>query len=157
METVVRVSPEEVTLSPGESQVIEVWVDYVAELWAFALEVIFDPAALTVSDLEAGEFLSTESGRYLIIVNAVDNTLGRISFDMTQKRVTDTDPLPRDGSGVLISFQVLAKSKPGETNLILNDVLLSNKDGEVIPASVVNGTVRIISDKNYVYLPLFWH
>jgi len=153
----VRVSPADVTLLPGESQTVEICVDDVEDLWAFALEISFDPASLTVSGLEPGEFLSTEPGRYLFNVNEKDKDRGLISLYMTQVRKTDTDPLPRDGSGVLIRFQVLAKPKPGESNLTVKDLLLSNRDGVSIPVAVANGTVHIAGEGFFVYLPLISH
>lgn len=156
--TVVRVSPAEVTLLPGESQTVEILVDDVGGLYGFALEISFDPAALTVPDssLEQGGFLSTDQN--IIFINQVDNDRGLIEFVMTQKRdpITDPFPLPRDGSGALIRFQILAKNHPGESNLNASHVLLSDRDGVEIPAEKEDGVVHITSegDQFFVYLPL---
>ena len=58
-DTVVRVSPAEVTLPPGKSQTIEIWVDDVEDLVGFAIEIHFDPAYLLVDPLglQPGSFL----------------------------------------------------------------------------------------------------
>jgi len=155
-DTVVRVNPAEVTLSPGKSYVVEVWVDGVEDLWAFSLEISFDPASLTVPDssLEQGGFLSTDQN--IIFINQVDNNRGLIEFVMTQKRdpITDPFPLPRDGSGALIRFQILAKNHPGESNLNASHVLLSDRDGVEIPAEKEDGVVHITGEGVFVYLPL---
>lgn len=154
--TVVRVSPADVTLLPGESQTIEVWVDDVEALWGFQIDIQFDPAIIEVSNLTKGSMLSTINGEFEIVISDIDSDLGTIAFHMYQKRVDDQTPLPRDGSGVLFLFTIRAKDQLGETALTFDEITLSDRDSFEIPCSTQDGTVTITNEVtgSTVYLPL---
>lgn len=152
----VRIAPAAVSLNPGQSKTIEVWVDDVEALWGFQIDIQFDPAIIEVSNLTKGSMLSTINGEFDIVISDIDSDLGMIAFHMYQKRVDDQTPLPRDGSGVLFQFTVRAKETLGETALTFAEITLSDRDSFAIPSTSQPGTVTITDETlgSTVYLPL---
>jgi hypothetical protein len=153
----VRISPPVVALAPGEGATIEVWVDDVESLFAFDLEIIFDPDYLLVKDanldevdiqVHQGDFLETQAGKYQIVKNQADNQLGTIKFEMTQ---WGQETPSKSGSGILIYFEIRAKERLVATALEISSVLLSDRDGIEIGSTVEQGTVRIIGAADDAY------
>jgi len=155
-EIMVRIEPDVVALSPGETTTIEIWVENINDLWGFSLEISFDPELLEVWNLRAGGFLETTPGKYIEAVKRIDEDGGLIQFDISQLRVTDDDPEPRDGDGVLIEFDVVAKENKGVCNLEIIEVNLSDRNGVSINTNVNHGYVHIVGTGGdfYIYLPL---
>jgi len=153
---VVRIAPAAVSLNPGQSRTIEVWVDDVEALWGFQIDIQFDPAIIEVSNLTKGSMLSTINGEFEIVISDIDSDLGTIAFHMYQKRVDDQTPLPRDESGVLFLFTIRAKDQLGETALTFDEITLSDRDSFEIPSSTQDGTVTVTDEAigSTVYLPL---
>jgi len=152
-DTVVRIEPTDVYLTPEETVKIEVWVDDVNSLFAFEIEIVFDSDYLFVKDanldvdgvqVHQGDFLETQEGKYVVVVNRVDNQLGIIQFDMFQ---LGNETPSKSGSGILISFEITAKEQPAETTLEISSVLLSDRNGIEILRTIEHGTVTIESGK----------
>lgn len=148
--TVVRVHPAQVTLNPGESAVIEIWVDEVTDLVAFSVQINFDPSRLSADSLQHGPFLDIA---FQEPTNGINNGLGTIRYGNAQGPSSQ----PKSGSGVLFSFQITAKAISGETSLSITTADLVDEDILLIPCQVANGTVKVTGDDGngfLVYLPL---
>ena len=146
--TVVRVSPALVELETGHSATIEIWVDDVAALYGFELEVQYNPAKLSAASTALGGFLEPD----WIVINTIDNDNGVLRYDMTQKNPSEA----KSGSGVLISFEITLLAETGETPLVISHILLTDRDGFEIPSIAQNGEVVTpgYSPAYSVFLPL---
>lgn len=164
--TIVRVSPEETLMDPNTTADIEIWVEGVEDLWAFSITLEFDPDLIQVVDADPsiagvqvvpGSFLESESPRAMVVTNTVDNGIGVINFGLTQLRITDDDPLPQSGSGVLLRFTVLSKDMLDVTELVIGEeTILSKRDGTLIETALANGWILIDGKKSFdVFIPLF--
>ena len=144
--TIVRVEPAQQVLAPGETTTVQVMVYNVDDLWAFDIELSFDPDRLSAANLEPGGFLEDTEGKYQVVISEVDNELGRVHLAMTQQRVTDDDPAPREGEGILLRFDIQAKATAGQADLTLDLVEMSTspQGGAVlIPHTPESGYVLV--------------
>jgi hypothetical protein len=146
---VVRVSPALVELEAGQSATIEIWVDDVAALFGFELEVRYNPAKISAASTTLGGFL--EPG--LTPVNTIDNVNGVLRYDMVQ---IGTGTTSKSGSGVLIRFEITLLEATSATPLVISSILLTDRDGFEIPCDTENGVVLTpgVSPVYTVYLPL---
>lgn len=153
-------------MDPNTTADIEIWVEGVEDLWAFSITLEFDPDLIQVVDADPsiagvqvvpGSFLESESPRAMVVTNTVDNGIGVINFGLTQLRITDDDPLPQSGSGVLLRFTVLSKDMLDVTELVIGEeTILSKRDGTLIETALANGWILIDGKKSFdVFIPLF--
>ncbi|MGI6741015.1 MAG: cohesin domain-containing protein [Brevefilum sp.] len=148
-ETLVRVSPAQVTLAPGQSTTIAVWVENVEDLFGFELELRYNPQFISASGLEPGSFL--ELG--WIVQNEINDEQGIILFDMSQKGL-ETES--KSGSGVLIQFEITLLAETAHTDIWIEHVLLTDRDSFEINCDVQHGSVRSPGavSVHQLYLPL---
>ena len=147
--TVVRVYPAEVTLEPGESETIEIWVDNVVGLFGFEMEVHFDPDVISADLLTLANFL--DEG--WIVIDQIDNENGIIIFHMTQAGI---EVESKTGSGVLFQFRITLLEAVAESELSIEHVLLTDRIGVEIPCGVQNAVIRTpgTGPDFSVYLPI---
>ncbi len=150
--TRVRVFPAQVTLQPGRSAAIEIWVDDVEALFAFEADIHFDPDLLSAKDLTLGSFL--EPGQEAI--NLIDNDNGIIQYHMTQ---WGQNVASKSGSGVLFSFEITLLDATAGSDIDIEHILLSDRDSFEIPCEVQHGMVKSPGSgpEFSVYLPLILH
>ena len=149
--TVVRVSPEAVTLSPGETTTIDVEVVNVVKLRAFSVEIHFDPDLISVSNLALGDFLNYPG--FDEFTNDIDNMAGKVMYGYA----IEGNENVQSGTGILFSFDVTVKLVPGETRLVVMDTLLVDLDHDTIDPQLEHGLVRISTGQEmdyHLYLPL---
>lgn len=142
-ETVVRVSPETVTLFPGETSTIDIEVDNVVRLRGFSIKIGFDPALLEVSNLVFGGFLSSSGFEMDVDINQDE---GYVSYDFA---IIGNDV--QSGSGILFSFDITAGQAPAETDLLVVDSELVGFDMLPITHQAAHGQVRIIGLREDAY------
>lgn len=126
---VVRASPSGVSLTAGETAQIAIRVENVAELWAFDLEVRFNPSQVTVTAVSLGPFLQQGFG-----FNNVDVVNGIIQYVNSQLSGSD----PKTGSGDLIYITLQAVTDVEEVELTITKAELSDRDGMLIPCQIIN-------------------
>ena len=134
--TTLHLQPATVTLHPGQSAAITIWVEDVTDLTAFSVQVTFDPASISANDLQHGPFLDMFLPEP---TNGIDNEAGIILYGMTQGPADD----PKSGSGVLFSFSITAKTTPGQTPLAIAMAELVDADYFLIPVEKAAGEVRV--------------
>ena len=151
--TVVRVSPDYQEVDPGETFTVAIVVENVVDLWAFDVVIDYNPAIISFEHSEFGDFL--EEG----MAAPVTSEPGRISCGMTQITSDDSepDPEPKSGSGVLCTLTFVAGTTDGESDLTLNEAILSDRNGVEIDHLTGDGFVQIGEPKSdsAVYIPLF--
>ena len=149
---VVSIEPDSYEMDPGETFTVEIVVEDVVDLWAFDVVVHYDPNILSFSHSLFGDFLE------LGFTAPVTSEPGQISCGMTQ--VADENPEyspdPKSGSGILCKLTFIAESTNGESDLILSDVILSDRNGLEIGHLTENGFVQVGEPKaeNETFIPL---
>jgi hypothetical protein len=142
----VRFSPPSVALAPGEGATIEVWVDDAVDLRAFEIEIQFDPGLLIVSNLVLGDFIDPGIQSPS---TTIDNDAGILAYGIAHIGQPDE---PNHGTGWLFSFDIEAKTNPGESPLNLTKVeLVFTDDYFLQDYTAQNGLVRVcgVIDDHY--------
>jgi hypothetical protein len=133
-------SPAGVPLDAGDTLQIAIRIADVTDLYAFDLEVLFDPATIEVTSVDLGTFLD-----FGIKFSSIDHVEGIINFANTQ-----TSPsVPKSGEGDLILINIEALESLEEVHLRITKAVLSDRDGFLIPCQVINS-----GDNFRIYLPL---
>ena len=147
--TVVRVNPEQIDLQAGQTATIEIRVEDVTDLFGFAIWIKFNHLKIfiTPDSTALGDFL--ESG--LTPVNKIDNDVGFIQYEMTQ---SGNETPSKSGSGVLLTFEISLLEEVSESALMIDDILLTDRDGVEIPCQVEHGTVKTPGYWALTFLPL---
>jgi len=110
----------------GEDTIINVNVRYAVNLWAYDLQLSFDPKALNILEVKNGSFL--QDGIYG--ARTWDNDAGTIWFAMSQINPQS----PKSGAGTLLTIRM--RPKPDQLN---KNVRLTITSGtELIDSSILN-------------------
>ncbi|HOT92874.1 MAG TPA: LysM peptidoglycan-binding domain-containing protein [Anaerolineae bacterium] len=139
----VKIVPAEATLQVGQTIELTVQVENITNLSSANLYITFDPDLLEVVDADpdapetqiaAGDLLSPD---YVPTNKAVD---GMITYEVQQ----GSPHPPVSGSGALARITFRAKAS-GTSIVMLEDVFLSNANGEGLLSTLQNSTLTIIS------------
>ena len=142
--TTVSAGATPLTVKKGEVVAVPVTITGVSGLYGFEAQLKFDPAVVRVADanpgkagvqLLPGDFLALD----FLVRNAADNDAGVAEFVLTQLNPSEA----KSGAGTLFTvyFEGIAE---GKTSVIGFDRLtLSSRDGIKIPATAVNGEIRV--------------
>ena len=119
---------------------IAVFIEDVVDLYAYSLQISFDPGDLQVVSITNGTFLSSsEQDEFYEPSNHWDNLTGEISFGMTQVRPSEM----KSGSGDLV-YIYLRAVQPGKQVVFTieeDSLLVSWPDVLTIPYTSSAGTV----------------
>jgi hypothetical protein len=159
-EVVVKIDPQTARAEGlGVPIRLDIAVEDVEDLSAFAVKVRFDPTVLRVRDADPGsagtqvvpgDFLDFQ--HWVILWNQADNEAGLVDLAIAQAGQTPG----QDGSGVLGSI-IFEGINEGTSEVRFEEIELLAMDWpwEVpIPAVGQNGTVTIASSQRFIYLPI---
>jgi hypothetical protein len=141
---IVTVQPGELSLVPGQSNVLAIAIDRADQLFGFELHLEFDPAVIQVVDanpemdgvqVQPAGFLEISQG--FAVANQVDNEAGFLAYAMTLLAPAE----PASGAGDLLYLSVLAVA-PGSSQLSLS-VVLASKDGLALPVETIDGSLFV--------------
>lgn len=129
----------------GDTFEVRIEVSDASRVYAAEIQVSFDPSHLQVVDADsaaegvqliAGPFLNPGEG--FLAINTADNSLGVIQYALTLLAPAQ----PVHGSGLLatITFQAL---ESGQTNVVVEEVLLSSEEGESLPLGGCESDIAI--------------
>ena len=158
--TRVIISPS-VAMAPGLGSPIrvDIYVEDVADLYGFRVQLSFDPTIVRVRDADPyspgvqiipGDFL--DPFNQFVLVNTADNLQGAIDFSVTQTYPAEA----RDGSGVLGAI-IFEGVEEGSSAVHFDEVSLLDDtlpDPLEIPAETQDGMVTIASSQRFIYLPI---
>jgi hypothetical protein len=128
------------TIKPvGETFYVNVFGDFLVDLYAFQFSVSYDPAVLHAVDISEGAFLAT-AGTTFFIAGAIDNLVGLISFtgDTLIGAISGAN-----GSGILASVEFEA-SDDGLSELTFQDVMFLDSSLNEMTISNLGGSVSIV-------------
>jgi len=135
----ISVYPSSIKASPGENFTIEIKIDpNSAEIYAVQYDLYFNPDILNATSQSQGNFLSQDGANTFVLVNEINNTIGKIEYVETRMGVEEGVK----EAGVLssISFKVIGT---GTSGLNLSNVILSDPNPSPIEATIVSGKVDV--------------
>jgi general secretion pathway protein D len=131
----VRFEPQTLTLKAGQSVTIGVVVDNVNDLFSIPLLLQYNPAVISVEEVEHGSFLSGGT-QEIAIVQRVDKEHGQAIISATRQPNTSGV----NGSGTLMGI-VIKGLAPGSSNLSI--VQVNAKDSQQRPIPLVTGEATL--------------
>lgn len=138
----VRIEPEYQTVLNGEnfSVNITVYPGGSDEVLGAQYNLYYNNTLLNATSQTKGPFLSQDGTSTYIIVNKINNTLGKTQYGEMRTGVAYGVTIP----GVLatITFQAIAE-EDGISELRLDNVKISDPDGNPISANVTSGNVSV--------------
>lgn len=133
--------PASTSVTVGTPFAMNLVVADAVDLYAFQFDVVFDPAVLSVTAVNAGGFLAAAGGGADFVPGSIDNGWGSVSFTAG----TLLGPGPGvAGSGVLASLLLQPQAVGMGQVSLANVVLLDSSLGE-IGTTVAAGTVNVLA------------
>jgi general secretion pathway protein D len=130
-----RFDPQTLNLAPGQTATLGVSIDNVNDLYSIPMILQYDPAVISVEEVQHGGFLSS-GNQEIAIVQRVDKEHGQAMIAATRQPNTPGV----SGSGTLLGVVVKALA-PGFTNLSI--VQVNAKDSQQKPLALLTGEAAI--------------
>jgi len=135
----ISVYPSSIKASPGENFTIEIRIDpNGAEIYAVQYDLYFNPNILNATSQSQGTFLSKDGATTSVLINKINNTIGKIEYGET--RIDVKKGVKEAGVLSSISFEVIGTGRSG---LNLSNVILSDTNATPIEATIESGTVDV--------------
>ena len=128
----------------GQTVPLPVSVADIQDLYGIYFHLRFDPAVVQVADADPstsgvqvaeGDFLSAD----YVAQNEVDNQAGTIDYAVTQVNPSE----PRSGGGTLLIIRFQGVGAGRTSQLEVEDIVLTTRDGDVIPVTVMDKEIRV--------------
>jgi hypothetical protein len=134
----ISIQPTNLMINAGQNFSLTVNASDVTDLFAYQLDVAFDPTKIAATSITEGAFLPS-GGTTFFIPGTIDNVNGTI--DLNADTLIGTIP-GVTGSGTLLTFQFTALHE-GISPVSLANVLLLNSASSPITAASSNGSVIV--------------
>jgi len=133
----IRFEPQSLTLKAGQTATIGVVVDNVSDLFSIPLLLQYNPAVISVEEVQHGGFLSGGT-QEIAIVQQVFKDKGQAIISATRQPNTPGV----SGSGTLIGIVVKALA-PGSSNLSIVQVNAKDSQQKLIPLITSEATLQV--------------
>jgi len=133
----IRFEPQSLSLKAGQTATIGVVVDNVSDLFSIPLLLQYNPAVISVEEVQHGGFLSGGT-QEIAIVQQVFKEKGQAIMSATRRPNTPGV----SGSGTLIGIVVKALA-PGSSNLSIVQVNAKDSEQKLIPLITSEATLQV--------------
>jgi general secretion pathway protein D len=133
----IRFEPRSVSLKAGQSTTVGIVVDNVSDLFSIPLLLQYNPAVVSVEEVQHGGFLSGGT-QEIAIVSRVDKEHGQAIISATRQPNTPGV----NGSGTLMGV-VIKGVAPGSSNLSIVQVNAKDSQQKPIPLVSSEATVQV--------------
>ena len=133
----IRFEPQTLSLKAGQSATIGVVVENVNDLFSIPLLLQYNPAVISVEEVQHGGFLSGGT-QEIAIVQRVDKEHGQAIISATRQPNTPGV----SGSGTLIGIVIKALA-PGSSNLSIVQVNAKDSQQKLIPLVTSEATLQV--------------
>jgi general secretion pathway protein D len=130
-----RFDPQALNLAPGQTATLGISVENVNDLYSIPMMLQYDPAVISVEEVQHGGFLSS-GNQEIAIVHREDKEHGQAMIAATRQPNTPGV----SGSGTLLGVVIKALA-PGTTNLSI--VQVNAKDSQLRPMALLTGEATI--------------
>jgi general secretion pathway protein D len=133
----IRFEPQGVSLKPGQTTTVGIVVDNVNDLYSIPLLLQYNPAVVSIEEVQHGGFLSGGT-QEIAIVSRVDKEHGQAIISATRQPNTPGV----NGSGTLMGI-VVKGIAPGTSNLSIVQVNAKDSQQKPIPLVTSESTVQV--------------
>ena len=128
------------TVAPGDTFAVDVNISGTADLYAFQLDLAFDPTLLEATSVSEGSFLGGGvPGNTFFIPGAIDNTLGTVSLN-ADSLIGPPPGVTGNGTLLIVDFTAL---NPGTSALTIENEILLDSGLNILSDSTTAGSVTI--------------
>lgn len=135
----VRISPPAVAVKLNQAFSVELWINGATQLGGYQVDLTFDPALLTVTQVVPGTFLAGPDRTVINLGPAIDSAKGVV----TVGGVSYGTGGGASGGGLLATIHFRAGSIPGTCPLTLINLQVIRVDGTLQAARVEGASVTI--------------
>src|SRR5215813_3132452 len=132
-----RFDPQALTLAPGQTATLGVAVDNVNDLYSIPMMLQYDPAVISVEDIQHGTFLSS-GNQEIAIVQGGDKSKGQIMIAATRQPNTPGV----SGSGTLLGIVVRAVGA-GASNISIVQVNAKDSQQKPLPLVTTEASIQV--------------
>jgi len=132
-----RFDPQVLTLAPGQTATLGVAVENVNDLYSIPMMLQYDPAVISIEDIQHGTFLSS-GNQEIAIVQGGDKSKGQIMIAATRQPNTPGV----SGSGTLLGVVIRAVGA-GATNLSIVQVNAKDSQQKPLPLVTTEASVQV--------------
>lgn len=132
-----RFDPQALTLAPGQTATVGVAVDNVNDLYSIPMMLQYDPAVISIEDIQHGTFLSS-GNQEIAIVQGGDKSKGQVMIAATRQPNTPGV----SGSGTLLGVVVRAVA-PGATSLSIVQVNAKDSQQRALPLITTEANIQV--------------
>jgi general secretion pathway protein D len=132
-----RFDPPALTLAPGQTATLGVAVDNVNDLYSIPMMLQYDPAVISVEDIQHGTFLSS-GNQEIAIVQGGDKSKGQIMIAATRQPNTPGV----SGSGTLLGIVVRAVGA-GASNVSIVQVNAKDSQQRPLPLVTTEASIQV--------------
>lgn len=133
----IRFEPQGLTLKAGQTTTVGIVVDNVSDLYSIPLLLQYDPAVISIEEVQHGGFLSGGT-QEIAIVSRTDKEHGQAIISATRQPNTPGV----NGSGTLMGIVVKGLA-PGTSNLSIVQVNAKDSQQKPIPLVTSEATVQV--------------
>jgi len=126
------------TVSPGDTFTVDVDVTGTADLYAFQLDLAFDPTVLEATGVSEGGFLPG-GGTTFFVPGSIDNTGGTVSFN-SDTLLSAISGVSGDGTLLVFDFRALGS---GTSPLTIENEILLDSGLNFISDTTEGGSVTV--------------
>jgi general secretion pathway protein D len=130
--------PSTLTLQAGQQATLALAVENIEDLFSVPLMLQYNPAVISIEDIQHGGFLSGGNQQEIAIVQRVDKEHGQAIISATRQPNT----AGVSGSGTLMGIVVKALA-PGATSLSIVQVNAKNSQQKPIPVVTGEATLQV--------------
>lgn len=140
-ETTISVDPPVIwdeAMGPGAQFTVDIVVDYVENLWAYQIELYFNPEVIQGVSYENGPFMESQGGSAVFLPGGgFDNTEGKLALFGAYLDPMENYPYGEDGVLAAVTFEVVGY---GKSSIVLgDDTGLTDAEGEWIISHLEHG------------------
>jgi len=132
-----RFDPQALTLAPGQTATLGVAVDNVNDLYSIPMMLQYDPAVISVEDIQHGTFLSS-GNQEIAIVQGGDKSKGQIMIAATRQPNTPGV----SGSGTLLGIVIRAVGA-GASNVSIVQVNAKDSQQKALPLVTTEASIQV--------------
>jgi hypothetical protein len=141
---VVSVSPSSQNVpTPGTTFKVNITITGVTNLWAWSIQLTWNPAFLNCTDVAEGPFLSGQAAPTFFLASPPDNVAGLV--DQINDVSMHVPPSGASGDGVLATITFLSTAQ-GTSNITILNPIFKDVPKNTINVTVENGEVIVIPE-----------
>ncbi|GAB6273283.1 MAG: hypothetical protein STSR0004_01460 [Peptococcaceae bacterium] len=137
--TNVGISPATTTVNQGQTFTVDISVTPAVAIAGMQFDLSFNPAIVEAVSVTEGNLLKQGGNSTYFQSGTIDNATGKIT-GVAGAITTPGGEVA--GAGIFATVTLKAKDN-GNTDLILDKVIVGNKAGQAVPVSITQGTVTV--------------